>query len=154
MRNKMIDIEARNKFAELLHQFIAGRIENFDFEDRVPSSNDPALSEIWWQAGWPLYDDFKTHKLNGEWRIPNQYRRELAKAILFLKTNKEYIWPPKTGLYPTLISVINIVTFGLYKKYNKNINMPKLENEAWPFATLEELSEANDNPVYLNAKNA
>lgn len=146
----MIDLDARNEFAELLHQFIAGRIENFDFENRVPNSDDPAINEIWWQAGWPLYDDFKTHKLNGEWRIPNEYRRELAKAILFLKTNKEYIWPPKTGLYPTFVSLFNFFTLGMFT----NKNAKKLEKEAWPFATLLELSEANENPVYLNAKNA
>ena len=148
----MIDIEARNKFAELLHQFIAGRIENFDFEDRVPNSEDPAINEIWWQAGWPLYDDFKTHKLSGEWRIPNQYRRELSKSILFLKTNNEYLWPPKTGLYPIFVSLLRVLTFGAYKKHHKSTK--KLEKEAWPFATLLELAEANDNPVYLNDKNA
>ena len=149
----MIDIEARNKFAELLHQFIAGRIENFDFENRVPNSEDPAINEIWWQTGWPLYDDFKTHKLSGEWRIPNQYRRELAQAILFLKTNKEYLWPVKTGLYPAFISLLNMFTLRLYKKHYTNKSTKILEKEAWPFATLLELSEANKKPVYLNAKN-
>jgi hypothetical protein len=148
----MIDRKARDQLAELLHQFIAGRIENFDFENRVPNSNDPAIDEIWWNAAWPLYDDFKTHRLSEEWRIPNECRRELSKAVLFLKSNKEYIWPKETGLKPYSVSILSLLTFGIYKRWYKKKQSQGFNKEAWPFAYISELTEANNNPVYLNGK--
>ena len=141
----MIDRVARNEFAELLRHFVAGQIENFDFENRVPSSNDPAINEIWWIAAWPMYDDFRTHKLEGKWRIPEEYRREIAKAILFLKSDHEYIWPKKTGFSNTLKSILNFFTKG------RSVNEQYLLDEnAWPFARMEDLDLANKDQPYLN----
>ncbi len=148
----MIDLKARNEFAELLHQFVAGQVENFEFENSIPNSKDPAIYEIWWRAAWPLYDDFQSHKLKKEWRIPKEHRKELAKAILFLKTNNEYLWPRKTGLSSIFSISMNLLTFGRYNKYQLR-KQNNLETQAWPFATLAELSEANNQPPYLDGIN-
>ncbi len=148
----MIDRKARNEFAELLHHFVAGQVDNFDFENRVPSSKDIAIYEIWWRSAWPLYDDFQSHKLKEKWCIPNKHRRELAKAILFLKTNNEYLWPRNTGLFSVFTTFLSVLTFGWFTKYQLKKH-PNLETKAWPFATLAELSEANKQPPYLDGYN-
>lgn len=92
----MVDRSARNILAELIHQFAAGRVENFDFENRVPESEDFAIREIGWCGCWPLYDDFRTHRMVGKWRIPDESRPEIAKWILFLHSDYEYEWKPRT----------------------------------------------------------
>ena len=66
----MVDRKARDKFAELLRHFIAGRITNEEFDDQVPHSpKDLAIDEILWLAAWPLYDDFKEHTLTEGYRV-------------------------------------------------------------------------------------
>ena len=109
----MIDRKARDKFAELLRHFIAGQITNEAFEDQIPySPEDPAIFEIWYFAVWPLYDDFEEHTLTGKYRVPDEYRRETAKWVLFLKTDQEYRWPRRTGLKNSLMFLLWLVSFG------------------------------------------
>lgn len=110
----MIDRSARNTLAELIHLFIAGRIENFDFENRVPESEDFAIREIWWCGCWPLYDDFRSHRLAGKWRIPDESRPEIAKWILFLHSDYEYEWKPQTWPGNPGGSLLRLLTFGSF----------------------------------------
>ena len=42
----MIDFEFKVCLAELLHQFVAGRLTNDEFADRLPRSEDHAVREI------------------------------------------------------------------------------------------------------------
>ena len=120
----MVDRKARDKFAELLRHFIAGQITNDEFENQIPlprvfSSNpaDPAITEIWWIAAWPLYDDFEEHTLTGEYRVPDEYRREIAKCVLFLKADQEYQWPRQTGLRKSLMFLLwLIISYYFYFK--------------------------------------
>ncbi len=139
----MIDRKARDKFAELLRHFYSGQIDNFEFESRLPESDDLAIYEIWWQAGWPLYDDFKTHKLKGDWRIPDEHKRELARVILFLKSDYEYLWPKKTGIKACVRGIVRIFTFGFFpKEYNG------FDRNIWPFTNPNSLESANNNPPF------
>jgi hypothetical protein len=143
----VVDRKARDAFAELLHQFIAGRIENFDFENRVPGSKDPAIDEIWWRGCWPLYDDFRSHHLAGKWRIPNHSRPEIAKWILFLHSDYEYEWRPQTGVGSPLGLILRWLTFGRFPGFPYTFRDG--DPQAWPFISMSQLDEARRNPRYL-----
>src|SRR5258706_13175446 len=108
----MIDRIARNRLAELIHQFVAGRLNNFDFEEQIPKSRDLAIREIWWRGCWPLYDDLRTHRMVGKWRIPDYHRQQIAKWIVFLHSDYEYEWPLKTGAGSPFGTILRVVTFG------------------------------------------
>ena len=59
----MIDAKARKEAAEVARHFASGHITNYDFENRLPSSKDPAIWAVE-DTFWCLYDDFKEHKIN------------------------------------------------------------------------------------------
>ena len=99
----MVDRKARDKFAELLRHYITGRMTNDEFENHVPlSSKDLAIVEIWSIAACPFYSDLYEHTLTGAYRASDDERREIAKCVLFLKTDQEYQWPRQTGLKNSL----------------------------------------------------
>jgi len=95
----MINRENRDRFAEVLRHLFTGIITNDQFEDaswHCPSE-DPAIYEIFYLAAWPMYDDLHEHKLKGAHAPTEGAKKDLARCILFLKTDLEYEWPRRTG---------------------------------------------------------
>ncbi len=92
----MVDREARRKYAELVRQFISGRITNDEYEERFDAircdSDDFAIGEVYHQV-WFLYDDMKTHRMTGTHRLDWEGRRATARIVLFLQSDTEYLWP-------------------------------------------------------------
>ena len=52
----MIDRASRDVLAEITRHLVAGRITNDELESRRPESSDPAVSEIYWNGVWGLYE--------------------------------------------------------------------------------------------------
>ncbi len=50
----MIDIENRNRIAELIGSLSSGLISNDEFEGALPESDDSAISEIFFHGAWYL----------------------------------------------------------------------------------------------------
>jgi len=92
----MVDYEARREYAELLRQFISGRMTNAEYESRYekikPHADDRAVAEVYHQV-WFLYDDIQTQRMTGQHRLDRAGHREIAKTILFLQNGQEYVWP-------------------------------------------------------------
>ena len=149
----MVDRKARDAFAELLRHFVTGRIMNDEFEDQVPlSSKDLAIVEIWWIAAWPFYGDLYQHTLTGEYRASDGERREIAKCVLFLKTDQEYQWPRQTGLKKSLMYLLWLVSFGRAGYRAKKLFHAAGDLEVWPFIRLKDLETARTRPPYLAGK--
>lgn len=79
----------------MLRRLAAGIIANDQFDDEALDEylygrDDAALPELA-TLGWLHYSDCRTHKLRGRDALSRQERRELARAILFLKTDQEYV---------------------------------------------------------------
>ncbi len=95
----MVDQEARRQYAELVRQFVSGRMTNDEYEDRYKSvqqdRDDVAISAVYYEL-WFLYDDFKMHRLTGTHRLDRENRHTIAKAVLFLQSGEEYQWPNHT----------------------------------------------------------
>jgi len=141
MCKKMIDRSARNKLAELLRSLAAGLISNDEFEDTIPESKDKAINEVFFNGGWMLYSDMKEYKLQGKDALEAVVKNEVARWVLFLKSNYEYSWPS----VPFLQRVLHAVTFGLLGTSwasSGDINV-------WPFLKAEHFAKAKEEHGYL-----
>ena len=92
----MVDREARRQYAQLLRQFISGRMTNDEYEKRFDSIQasvgDPAVWEAYHQI-WITYDDYYTHRMTRAHRLTGEDRRSVARMVLFLHSDREYGWP-------------------------------------------------------------
>ena len=130
-----VDIAARKQYAELLRQFMSGRMTNDDFVSREPiESDDAAICAISEQA-WFLYDDIRTHRLSGRWRITGDGRHAVARWILFLKTDLEYTWPPLLRGGPLFQYIFQcLITFGAAIGERRRTWECAGDRDVWPFA--------------------
>jgi len=145
----MIDKAARNRLSESLRHLVSGQITNDQFEDNSPhKSGDRAIWAIRLRA-WMLYDDLKEYKLNGEYAIPAKGKSEIAKWLLFLKTNLDYEWPihPSETLLGMLVSLLS---FGLIPRIFWNGYWLRSENsKIWPFIRTKDFRIARRTPKLL-----
>ncbi len=141
----MIDREARDRMAEALRHLVAGQMTNTDFEDALTNTKDCACPEIDFRAAWPLYDDFRKHRLAN---LPRILKRDLARAILFLKSDNEYRWPRVTGLRPDGLSILGVLTMGFATRRRRRRNEEGCR-DVWPFYSRAEYEEARRTPPYL-----
>lgn len=129
----MIDRASRDALAELARHFVAGRITNRELEDRLPRSGDCAIREIWWNALWGLYDDFHKHRLVGRYYIPRESRPDLARCILFLKTDLEYEWTSYSPKPRILTGLLSVLTLGVANRIMARRWRRQGDSSVWPF---------------------
>ena len=72
---------------------MAGRLTNFDFEEQFPQSGSDRVLAAIAEMVWFTYDDLKTHRLEGEYTLPDAGRKVLERCLLFLGTGLEYSGP-------------------------------------------------------------
>jgi len=145
----LIDRASRDSLAQLARHFVAGRITNDELEGRLPDSGDPAIHEIWWNALWGLYDDLHEHRLVGRYYIPKESRTDLARCILFLKTDLEYEWtayPPEPKILSGLLSIL---TLGTANRVMARRWRRQGDSSVWPFIREADYREALERPPYL-----
>jgi hypothetical protein len=148
----MIDRESRTQLAELIRHLAAGRITNDEFEDRLSlQSADPAVWGVFSCGAWCLYSDLWQYRLTGKSRLPKEARREVARWILFLKTDLEYEWPRLGRFRNLLLLVGNLFTIGLlsvaYRKYFRRFG----DWDVWPFLRRSDTSWLSNNRLTLPA---
>ncbi|MGZ4982419.1 MAG: hypothetical protein ACXWAB_13360 [Methylobacter sp.] len=103
----MIDRSARDKAAELLRQFLAGTITNFELENSWPSSADRVLREIQ-DTIWCFYDDFEEHAMRGGWKLSKKQKAISARWVLSCTRMKN-----TSGLPSVLLASAHFVRVGL-----------------------------------------
>ena len=141
----MIDRTARNKLAELLRSLAAGLITNDEFEDSIPESNDKAIKEVFFNGGWSLYSDMKEYKLNGQDALEAVVKKEVARWVLFLKSNYEYNWPN----VPLLQRALHMLTFGLLGTSYEKVWRSAGDVDVWPFLKTAHFTKAKEKHGYL-----
>jgi hypothetical protein len=141
------DTEARREAAEIVRHFLSGRLSNFEFEDKMPSTDDQAVRAIE-DSLWYVYDDFTEHKLAGEWALPKETRARMARWIVFLHSDEEYLWPRIScpGLRPLEHGVFSRLFNGPRRE---ELFMQVGNYDLWPFINEESFDRANRNPVLL-----
>ncbi len=143
----MIDTKARKEAAEVARHFASGQITNFDFENKIPNSKDPAVWAVQ-DTFWCLYDDFKEHKINEGWEMPKQIKTMMARWVMFLYSDEEYRWPKIScpGLRP-----FEYGFFGrLFKRHLAQESfLIAGEYSVWPFIDNESYENARNTPHLL-----
>jgi hypothetical protein len=141
----VVDRTARNTYAQCLRHFAAGLLTNDEYEARTEElcagSGDSALFSIWLTV-WTCYSDLRTHRLRGKDSLTREGKRFVARAILFLYSEREYLWPSEniscTG------TILNMVTLGMSGRVAALIvrrQMARIgDPDAWPF--ISQLDEA------------
>lgn len=91
----MTDRDSRDRLAFALRQFASGLVTNDEFDDKAFAAfshrrDDPALAELA-TYGWLHYDDMRTYRLRGRYALSPEERKSIARAVLFLKTDQEYV---------------------------------------------------------------
>ena len=137
----MLDRQARDSAAETLRQFFSGRISQFDFEEKFPESSDPAIGAVD-QTVWCFYDDFREHKMTGERKLTPEWRKIIARWVMFLHSDFEYEWP--TVSYPGL----RPLEWTFFRNREKRF-MESGDYDVWPFIDHASYESAKANPVLL-----
>ena len=136
----MIDRVGRDTLALLLRRLVTGRITNDEFEDALPGrSEDEAIWAVFRGGAWYLYGDLHEHRLVGEHELSSEQRREVAKWILFLKSNREYEWPRHRAWKSLLYWLANVLSVGLVAHIYRRWWRRNPYRQAWPFRTAEDL---------------
>ena len=141
----MIDHSARNRLAELLRSLASGAITNDEFESLIPESNDKAVYEVFFNGGWTLYSDMKEYKLKGKNALESIVKKEVARWVLFLKSNYEYSWP----FVPFKKRVLHFLTFGVLGTTYAKTWKAAGDLKVWPFLTVEQFNKAKEEHGYL-----
>lgn len=144
----MIDLNARNKAAELLRHFAAGRVSNFDFEDQFPNSDDPAIIAIE-SSIWCFYDDFEEGRMSGKYSLSTEQKKIISRWVVFLYTDEPYNWPfiAYPGVRPLNHGTLSKL-FGKEKK--EKVFMSNGDYDVWPFFKHENYLAAKEKPRLLS----
>lgn len=137
-REPAIDREGRRRAATLLRSLASGRITNDEFADRWPVSPDLAVEEVYW-AAWKLYSDLREYRLARLHRLTKAERREVARWVVFLRTDLPYSWPRLPKL-PSLFA--GIVTAGISSWLVTLWYRRQGDLSSWPFINQAQLNQA------------
>jgi len=151
---KMIDTPARKKSAKLLRHLAAGLITNDQYEDSQPRSADPAIYQIFYHGGWPLYSDLYEHRLRGKKSLPAEVKHGVARVILFLRSDLSYEWPVLTGWRELGWSFLSLFTFGCIGRKRYRHWMQFGDHDVWPFFRRADFEQAKLRRVYLEGRGA
>ena len=146
----MIDAHARSKLAELSRSLVTGLITNYQFDDRIPTSSDPAIHEIYNKAFWLMYCDLRQYRLKGRDRLSPQVREVAARCILFLKSGLPYSWPVLSRPAAVLLTIANLLTLGIAGRIYSHRATHGRDISYWPFLSSEQYSAALRSPTYLS----
>ena len=177
----MVDREARRKYAELVRQFISGRMTHDDYNKRYFAmrfyNKDFALTEVrdnlddLFESAWP-------NRMTRQWRLDREARRRAAQAVLFLQSDQEYPWHEDLwdgsaflvtaflivllfALFPETAWIVRLSLAGLlmfgwlkYENWQAKRHEKVGDSEAWPFLHQADLEQAKRHPKLLNGKHA
>lgn len=132
----------------------SGLISNDEFEDkRLPhSANDRAIFEVYSNGAWSLYSDLQEYRLNGRHKLDKKARSEVARWVLFLKTDLPYEWPVMSLMQWVGMFLANLVTLGVASRWFKIHYRSFGDSDVWPFIRRSDFHVALQNPPYLNGK--
>jgi hypothetical protein len=146
----MIDRNSRDRLALGLRRYVSGRISNDDLDVVRVDWRDRGAVAIK-EMAWALYDDNYNHRAIGRHALHKEGKREIAKWILFLHSDREYLWPEYTFIqiynWP-----LNLLTFGWWERQKMHHFQEFCEAgdfSCWPFLTARELAEARATPRFL-----
>ena len=146
-----VDRQARAILAESTRWLVGGRITNFQLDDAIPKSDDPAIREIYHQFLWLLECDLREYRLRGSDKLSAAQREVAIRCILFLKSGLCYSWPVLSRTQSALPTLGNLLTLGIAGRiYFQRVSAAG-DMAYWPFISSSQYADALEAPVYLAA---
>jgi len=146
----MIHRESRDRLAEALRQYVSGRITNDDLADVGVDWRDRGAVAVY-EMAWGLYDDTRQHYVEDSIPPQSEDRRAIARWIVFLHSDKEYIWP-EYSFMQTVNWPMNLLTLGWWERWKERKWSQFLEAgdfDVWPFCSRPELEQIVKRPRLL-----
>jgi hypothetical protein len=88
----MIHRQSRRRLALALRRYAATRITNVQLDEIDVDWRDRGAVAVK-EMAWGLYDDLYTHKAVGRHALNRDVRRMVARWVVFLMSDEEYLWP-------------------------------------------------------------
>ena len=145
----MINRSSRDKLALAIRRFVSGQIHNDELDEVEVDWRDRGAVAVK-EMSWNLYWDTEQHFATGKNKIQREARREIARWIIFLQSDSEYLWPDYSFVqifnWP-----MNILTFGMWERRKKRILKEFCEAgdfSSWPFQNSKEVARAAASPSF------
>jgi len=146
----MICRQSRDRLALALRRYVAGRISNDDLDDIDVDWRDRGAVAVK-QMVWGLYSDTKHHYATGKHAITDDGKRIIARWVVFLHSEREYLWP-EYSFIQIVNWPLNVLTFGWWerrKRHRRKEFEEAGEFSAWPFVRVADSDDAARRPRYL-----
>lgn len=148
----IVDLRARAILAESTRWLLGARITNYQFDDSIPKTGDPAIREIYRQFLWLLYCDLREYRLAGPDKLSQAYRDTALRCIVFLKSGLPYAWPVLSRAQSFLLAAGNLLTLGAAGRiYFRRLHAAG-DTTYWPFLTRAQYVAALGSPAYLTGE--
>ena len=140
----MVDRDGRRRLAELLRRLLAGHISADQFETALsPTSQDRAVTEVSRSACY-AYGDLWEGRLGRDDQVTADFRRHVARWILFLESDLEYDWPlPSLGAR-IVSAVARAIPLGRMRERERKI-ITYAGPTLWPFRSQGDCDRAAEN---------
>jgi len=155
----VIDVERRTKLADATHEYLAGMLTNYEYEKRKGEvvtglsaftmsrfDTDPLLDPMLQHLVFFnfAHGDLDEYRLTHEYKLTIAQRREVLRWILFLRSDREYEWPPFQWVDGILAdighSLMSLLTLGYWRKRQRRIADRDFQHfklagdyDVWPF---------------------
>ena len=146
----MICRQSRDRLALALRRYVSGRITNDDLDSIQVDWRDRGAVAVK-QRAWGLYSDNTQHRAAGKHAITDDGKREIAKWVVFLHSEQEYVWP-EYSFIQIVNWPLNLLTFGWWERHKgrrRKDFQEAGEFSAWPFVRMADLNDAAQRPRYL-----
>lgn len=146
----MIHRPSRDRLALALRRYAARRLTNDDLDGTEVDWRDRGAIAVQ-QMAWRLYEDTCQHKAQGRHALDRQARRMIARWIVFLHSDREYLWP-EYSFIGIVNWPMNLLTLGWWER-RKQARWAQFleagEYEAWPFSSRQDVLHETARPRLL-----
>lgn len=151
----MVHRPSRASLALALRRYLSRRITNDQLACVEVDWRDRGAVAVAGMA-WRLYDDMHTHRANGTHAITGSLRREVARWIVFLQSDQEYVWPDYNFVQaaPGIGSLLTLGWWGRKERRRWQEFTEAGDISVWPFVSEEVERAAKSNPRFLASSDA
>lgn len=140
----MVRKDKRKVAARLLSDLLDGQLTNEAFIAAFPRDRDDLILQAIADLAWLCYSDVRKHTIR-ENHIPQEHRRLLERALVFLGTNLEYEWP-KFRFVDWKHVLLRACGFGWVARRRFEVYRRSGDWDVWPFLRKRDYEQAMMDP--------
>jgi len=147
----MIHRASRHRLALALRRYAAKRCTNDDLDSVEVDWRDRGAVAVK-QMAWRIYDDLHTHRAVGRYSLSREARRAIARWVIFLHSEQEYLWPEYNfvRIAPGIFSAFTLGWWGRQERKRWDEFLASGDFDVWPFVSTQAELSARAQPKLLN----